>query len=1103
MKRYSIFFLVLISNYLIFSQNKQSAELQNFAPKSPEAAAFLKYGEYPVNLSTGVPNISIPIHTINAGSFQLPISLNYHASGIKVAQEATWVGLGWNLNAGAQIILSVRDDIDENNPYIDDIPNADAIYKYWDSHPYQFNGGVFTSQHLNYSRVKDVYTFSSPTSNGDFYIRNFLKNDVVIFPPDAFKVELLGTSRQNMNFKITDASGNVYLFNNSKETSVGALTHGDTYTSAWFVDEIETSTHDKINFVYQSDGALNDVSSTQRVDITEKCETCGACGGLQSYSVSPVIEQGSTTITTIKKIKEIIYDQGQSKVVFEKKDERQDLINGNGYLNKIEIQHLKNDVFKTINGYSFEYSYFNSTNSTSSFDYKNKRLKLNKVLSLIEGEGHEFVYSNNELPGKTSKAQDYYGYYNGQNNSSDMIPTLFISPPHSVQVGNGLRDVSTNYIQAGILKEVHYPTKGWTKFNYENNEYFGIDDFEKYKLKTVNSHSVQGTGLASSPPQESPGIDEFIPICKASNPINCVNYVIVPFEAVNATGQLVFQMLNSGSSDVTVTKNKYCRVSVHVNGNTIYNSGKLKSNDQYKIPLTSFQSGIILIEAYGQQMSIEGLVLKYVNNSNIPKNNIGSGLRIQSIENYNHNNKMILKKQYDYSDIADNKKSSGKLINRLSTSFVSNGFTNFNLFGCPGVLYPSVAYQNTYSVSSNSRYGIEGNSVTYKYVREYYIDPLNNTKNGYISYEFTTDSDEIPLGNPSVQIHTSWKRGKILEKKYYKTIGNLNYILKKENNIYVEDNSKISYINGFKMYKICNINENEDPANPLQAPALLSRMRAEYGLPSNVAATAELVTYNLSIPWFYQKSIETTDYFYDSNNVLKGSNTSITNYFYDNPNHLQLTRTEMTNSNNEVLKTINYYPNDLLDSPYMSNLISQNRIAEIIKTENYNGTNLMSTQNKVFKDWGNDVFLPEIIQTSVGNRNLENRIRYNLIDNTNGKPIEMQMENGLPVVYIWGYNKTQPIAKIENARYTEIETLLGAGFEIPEGLTPSQEATLRSGLPNAMITTYTYKPLVGVSTMTDPKGYKMTYEYDSSNRLIHVKDHEGNVLSENQYNYKQ
>ena len=62
---------------------------------------------------------------------------------------------------------------------------------------------------------------------------------------------------------------------------------------------------------------------------------------------------------------------------------------------------------------------------------------------------------------------------------------------------------------------------------------------------------------------------------------------------------------------------------------------------------------------------------------------------------------------------------------------------------------------------------------------------------------------------------------------------------------------------------------------------------------------------------------------------------------------------------------------------------------------------------------------------------------------------------------------------------------------------------LRTNLPGAMVTTYTYKPLIGVSTITDAKGDQITYSYDSFNRLQFVKDKSGNILSENQYNYKQ
>ncbi|EJL66394.1 RHS repeat protein [Flavobacterium sp. CF136] len=114
------------------------------------------------------------------------------------------------------------------------------------------------------------------------------------------------------------------------------------------------------------------------------------------------------------------------------------------------------------------------------------------------------------------------------------------------------------------------------------------------------------------------------------------------------------------------------------------------------------------------------------------------------------------------------------------------------------------------------------------------------------------------------------------------------------------------------------------------------------------------------------------------------------------------------------------------------------------------------------------------------------------------------LENGIPVSIIWGYNKTQPIAKIENATNAQIAIALGISDlnNINEtDLTAINN--LRNSLSNAMVTTYTHIPLVGVSTITDPKEDKITYTYDSFGRLKFVKDKDGNILSDNQYNYKQ
>ena len=75
---------------------------------SPQSAAYARYGEYPVDYSTGVPKVEIPLYTIDTGDYQLPLTLSYHASGIKVTDVSTPVGLGWVLNAGGVISRTCR-----------------------------------------------------------------------------------------------------------------------------------------------------------------------------------------------------------------------------------------------------------------------------------------------------------------------------------------------------------------------------------------------------------------------------------------------------------------------------------------------------------------------------------------------------------------------------------------------------------------------------------------------------------------------------------------------------------------------------------------------------------------------------------------------------------------------------------------------------------------------------------------------------------------------------------------------------------------------------------------------------------------------------------
>ncbi|AZA80841.1 hypothetical protein C1637_11475 [Chryseobacterium lactis] len=122
-------------------------------------------------------------------------------------------------------------------------------------------------------------------------------------------------------------------------------------------------------------------------------------------------------------------------------------------------------------------------------------------------------------------------------------------------------------------------------------------------------------------------------------------------------------------------------------------------------------------------------------------------------------------------------------------------------------------------------------------------------------------------------------------------------------------------------------------------------------------------------------------------------------------------------------------------------------------------------------------------------------------------------KDGLTVSIVWGYHKTQPIAKIEGAAYGQVapyiaDIVVKSDGDVNEATEKSfQEAldTFRnnSNLVSYQITTFVYDPLVGMKSMTPPSGIRELYKYDNANRLDQVVDENGKVLKKYKYNYKQ
>lgn len=464
-------------------------------PRSPSATSLEKYGTYQVNEFTGLPEITIPLYTIDAGGLQVPVTLSYHASGIKVTEVASWVGMGWSVFAGGQIsrrTMGLPDDI--GNGYLRGLMHQPSTLTTAND-----NGLYYLEDVANgtYDTKPDIYSYSFPGHGGKFFFdgrpgQNFVARTVP-YAPLSIKYTLGTFGNTNpptglTAFKVTDEHGNNYAFGGSSAMdctySSSAGRSGYNFASAWKLTSIiSQNRRDTVSFSYQADRINYPAMDGEIFKVIDQVDIFnGNCPYTASYTGTPTTP-GNSTVVDEQLNSQITFKNG--KVVFDLDPTIRQDVDGTGGIHSYKLKDIKvykynystkvMEVQKTI---LFYQSYYNSTSS--------KRLMLDSIQVLDKAgsvvQHYTFDYNKTiAMPDYGSYSQDYWGYYNGKANNMltpkqviNYQPTTTSSITqvtiNSAGITNG-RNCDSNYMQSLVLTGIHYPTGGYSNFTYQTNQY--------------------------------------------------------------------------------------------------------------------------------------------------------------------------------------------------------------------------------------------------------------------------------------------------------------------------------------------------------------------------------------------------------------------------------------------------------------------------------------------------------------------------------------------------------------------------------------------------------------------------------------------------------
>jgi len=420
---------------------------QDVVPAPPSASGIVSQVNIPVNLSTGIANIQVPlVSLLHNNGVDLPVTLSYSTRGIKVQDVAGPVGLGWTLNAGGAITRVVMGLPDEDQNFL--LPSTNADYQ--------------SIAEGDKDGERDVFYFSWPGGSGKF-VGDCINPDGTYKPCEFYsipyrevKIEKFGSlQNKTATWIITDEIGTKYHYTVREKLIVNQMTEFEDYdesnerkyTSTWYLSKIDfLNTPKDITLEYET-GTTYDYEYYNKY-----CET-EYSGYAEDFYTDCLSTNTLIEIYKPKYLKRIKSSQGE--VVFDWKVGEYRQVGDNGifedvwyparrdigdtYLIGVSLVDLKGNEVVT-NSLKHQTATSNLVNGLHSFpgggnylslseaSENTERLQLTEVLQ--NGMSiRRFKYIRNEryqlfpgfpwmnptiLPPRNSVMFDHYGYFNGE-----------------------------------------------------------------------------------------------------------------------------------------------------------------------------------------------------------------------------------------------------------------------------------------------------------------------------------------------------------------------------------------------------------------------------------------------------------------------------------------------------------------------------------------------------------------------------------------------------------------------------------------------------------------------------------------------------------------